>query len=135
MAMRIDSRSMVSPWDTQLHQVYSSVYRNAARTGMRPIIPTSRVVTDSQIASAKVPKRTYEPDVNEYFVSLVSLSEILGRILGAIYGPEGVKNTSDEEILRIAEDLKTWKRELPSRLKVTGAWSSLPAGRSFHSGS
>ncbi|WVQ84270.1 hypothetical protein IAT38_006422 [Cryptococcus sp. DSM 104549] len=95
---------------------------NAARTGARPIIPNALLSPSTPSSS-----RPRDPDM-EFFQQLFSLSLILSRILGKVYGPEGVKRTTNADLHGIRDDLLKWKEELSGKLKFSGVWSSLPAG-------
>ncbi|WVQ64297.1 uncharacterized protein L199_002459 [Kwoniella botswanensis] len=93
---------------------------NAARTGVRPIMPSHSLPSDvSGVAGRRE---------NTFFHHLFTLTLILSDILIKIYGPNGINMTKNQEIQDIRVKLLRWKEELPPILTFNGAWSSLPAG-------
>ncbi|WWC67325.1 uncharacterized protein I206_101233 [Kwoniella pini CBS 10737] len=93
---------------------------NAARTGVRPIIPSTSLLIDSAENSQIVD--------NPFFDYLFSLTLTLSRILAKVYGPKGITNTRSTELQDIRVKLLRWREELPSNLRFNGSWSSLPSG-------
>lgn len=94
---------------------------NAARYGVRPLILDFL----SSSSSATISRDLTD---NKFFQHLYSLSAILRRIIDKVYGVEGLKNTEDEDLLQIAEEVSRWKKELHRDLHFTGDSSSLPSG-------
>ncbi|KIR75240.1 hypothetical protein CNBG_9317 [Cryptococcus deuterogattii R265] len=92
---------------------------NTARYGVRPLV--------HKFSSSLATPSTDLID-NKFFQHLYSLSTVLRRIIDRVYGVEGLKNTKDEDLLQIAEEVLRWKSDLPRDLQFTGESSSLPSG-------
>lgn len=62
------------------------------------------------------------------FDAFYDLSVLLHRLLQLMYGPSGIKNTTDASLLSLASELGAWRGALPSSLAWSGTQSSLAAG-------
>lgn len=58
----------------------------------------------------------------------LKLALLLGRVFKAVYGPTGLRNATDEQLLGILDDIRKWRDELPEALKFTGPQSAILAG-------
>ncbi|KAK4685961.1 hypothetical protein P7C73_g4178, partial [Tremellales sp. Uapishka_1] len=86
----------------------------AAQTGMRPIISHLDI------------KDSYSED--DFFKRLVSLTDILSKVIKTIYGTRGITSTTNADIEGVKASIKDWRESLPSSLTFQGRWSSLQAG-------
>nr|XP_019048188.1 hypothetical protein I302_01953 [Kwoniella bestiolae CBS 10118]OCF27118.1 hypothetical protein I302_01953 [Kwoniella bestiolae CBS 10118] len=93
---------------------------NAARTGVRPIIPSSSLPSGLS--------DLFQRGENVFFHHLFTLTLILSDLLAKVYGINGINKTRNQDIQDIRVRLLRWKEELPPILTFNGAWSSLPAG-------
>lgn len=93
--------------------------RQAVKNGTLPIITRQR--------SSKLPTRDV-PELTCAFEALYELSMLLGRLLQLLYGPSGVRETSDREVLDLRSDLRNWKKSLSGGLTFHGPDSSAEAG-------
>nr|XP_018266143.1 uncharacterized protein I303_00112 [Kwoniella dejecticola CBS 10117]OBR88301.1 hypothetical protein I303_00112 [Kwoniella dejecticola CBS 10117] len=100
--------------------ILTFVYRSAAKTGARPILPYTSLPTNVTLTppSEKV----------AFFDHLFSLTLILSRVLAKVYGPNGINKIRSTELQDIRVKLLQWKEELPSSLNFKGSWSNLPSG-------
>jgi hypothetical protein len=138
MAMSRDFGSMVSPFNTRSSladvEVKLITCRHSARSGLVPIISMRQLVKASRpithslslpLRPSALPTRT----VHEAFEHLFRLSILLSRTLSLIYGPRGVKDTSNKDVLELLGDVKEWKRNLPDGLRLTNVCRSTEAGK------
>ncbi|WWC90207.1 uncharacterized protein L201_005140 [Kwoniella dendrophila CBS 6074] len=93
---------------------------NAARFGLRPILPLKSLTLDSPQVVAK--------NDNHFFSHLLSLTLLLSAVLAHIYGPTGITKSRNADIQDIKMRLSIWKRHLPAVLEFDNHTTNLQAG-------
>lgn len=110
---------------------------HAARMGAAPLVPAagegdtetqslSRVLTGENCSIGALS----DEDTSPYFNNLVRLSLIVALLLERIYGPSGLRFTSNGAMLEVRNKLDAWRDGLPSELVANDRWATREAGES-----
>jgi len=87
---------------------------HAAKMGMAPLVHVA--------ALPPAPR-------DDFVAQLTGLSLLLGRMLALMYGHEGVRKSTNEELLDLRDALDAWREGLPEKFRPNGRWSSRETGK------
>lgn len=86
---------------------------HAAKCGTYPLAPVT-----------SLPPRMGD----DFHSQLTYLSLLFGRLLALMYGPNGIRNADNLELLHLRDTLAAWKQGLPQHLQADSVWSGLESG-------